>query len=344
MINNFAIFGFIRNPHSMKTNTLYSFKTVFFLLVVLCAFSCSSDDDDENDTTTDPTGTVNPTDTNNPEREAAIKLYKDYYLASKMTGDQSHWDGNVADCNEGTASEIVRQKIIQRLHYFRKAVGLNNEITENPEHSKLAMKAALMMSANNDLNHEPPKDWKCYSEDGKTGASRSLLSTAENSESIDSYMEDSGSNNGAVGHRRWLYLPKLITIGIGNTDSHNAIHVADNSGEALPTNAPEFVSWPPKGYIPSQFAYPRWSFSLAQADFSKTKVKMTFEDGSSIPLSILPLKTGFGDPTIVWEPKGIKTKVLKDEKYTITLDNILLDNTIKSFTYEVTLLDVSKLK
>ena len=314
------------------------------LLVFSCILSlfynCSKDDidneiTDENGIITNPL--PNPDPAQNSEKAAAIALYNTYYVASKTASTDPKWNGDVASCMVGNAPKEVRDKILMRIHYFRKATGLHNTLTENSAKSTQAMQAALMMHANasKGLSHNPDTNWTCYTEDGANGAASSLLTTAENAEAIDSYMRDNGTNNGPVGHRRWLYLPKLEEVGIGNTSSYNAIYVLGSSGSTLPDGAPEFISWPPKGYIPVKFAYDRWSFSYPKANFDNTKINLKDTSGNAVPLTVLPIVNGFGDNTIVWEPDGIQTTITTDTRYTVTLENVIIDNEARTFNYDI---------
>ena len=66
-----------------------------------------------------------------------------------------------------------------------------------------------------------------------------------------------------------------------------------------PGDAPEFITWPPEGYIPAKMVFPRWSFSIANADFTGTKVSMKDKNGTSIALQLEELDNEFGDRTIV---------------------------------------------
>ena len=225
-----------------------------------------------------------------------------------------------------------------RLEYYRRAVGLNNTIAENDSKSLKAQQAALMMNANGQLNHNPPGGWKCYTDDGKDGAGNSLLTMTRNAEAVDSYIRDQGANNGPVGHRRWLLWPKLQEIGIGNTDQSNAIWVLGNPGP-VPNDAPEFISWPPQGYIPDNMVFPRWSFSIAGADFTSTKVSMKNESGQNVSLQLEELNNQFGDRTIVWMPQSINTNIAEDTKYTVSLEDVNIDNELRDYAYEVILFD-----
>jgi len=271
-------------------------------------------------------------------RLSAKNLYQDYYEASRFESSDSQWSGDESSCDPGSVPQDVKTKIFTRLSYFRKAVGLHNEVSENPVKSEKAQRAALMMKANNTLDHFPPNSWKCYSAEGKEGAGNSLLTTAKNAEAIDSYMRDAGTANGPVGHRRWLLWPNLQEIGVGNTNQANAVWVLGNAGTP-PVDAPEFIAWPPKGYAPRQLVYSRWSFSLKGADFDNAQVSMKDADGNSLPLTIEELDTQFGDRTIVWVPEGVLTNSVEDMSYTVTISDVGVDGDTEDFTYAVIVFD-----
>ncbi|MBU2948089.1 CAP domain-containing protein [Zobellia uliginosa] len=274
-------------------------------------------------------------------RDDAKKLYEDYYLASGNTANEIAWSGNVENCDPGTVPEPIREKILMRLAYYRTAVGLKNTITENATKSNKSQQAALMMHANNTLNHFPPETWNCYTSDGTEAAGNALLTSTKNSASIDSYIRDHGNENFPVGHRRWLLWPRLQEIGIGNTSGYNALWVLGNPG-TTPLDAPSFIAWPPEGYLPGRLAYARWSFSIASADFSETTISMKAENGNSISLSIEELTGIYGDNTIVWQPDVNGNSITEDTTYNITIDNVLINSEPQKFQYKVTLFDPDK--
>ncbi|OWW26974.1 hypothetical protein B4Q04_04670 [Zobellia sp. OII3] len=294
-------------------------------------FSCSKDSDTIEDETL--TSQLDPT-----ERAAAKKLYEDYYVASKNEASDVAWSGDEPSCNAGSVPENIRTKLIMRIHYFRKAVGLNNTITENPSKSEKSQQAALMMHANGTLDHSPPESWKCFTAEGKEGAGNSLLTSTKNSVAIDSYMRDQGSDNYPVGHRRWLLWPRLQEIGIGNTSQYNALWVLGNPG-TTPEDAPEFVAWPPKGYLPKNLAYQRWSFSIPKADFTQTSIKMKTLSGTNVSLEIEELDDAYGDRTIVWRPDINVYDTVEDVTYKVIIESVLIDDTPQDYEYEVTLFD-----
>ncbi len=295
--------------------------------------SCSTDNEDA------PEGEIQqelPVD--NSARQSAKKLYEDLFLASQSTPSDIAWSGNEPGCDPGDVPQATKDKIFMRLQYFRNAAGLNNTISENDTKSMKAQQAALMMDANNQLEHFPPNSWKCFTDDGKEGAGNSLLTLTRNAEAITSYIKDQGANNGPVGHRRWLLWPRLAEIGIGNTDQANAIWVLGNAGTP-PSDAPEFIAWPPEGYVPDAVVYPRWSFSIAGADFSTASVSVRDLSGNTISLQTEDLSTVYGDPTIVWVPDGIDLNSEEDRAYTVNINEVTIDDELVDFEYQVILFD-----
>ncbi len=313
---------------------------IFYFLIVICFLtlitSCSKDETEQDNNQLIETEQEIPID--NVARLEAKNLYLNYYLASQTSGSDMSWTGDEPSCNPGNVPEPTKAKIRQRLDYYRKVVGLNNIISENISKSDKAQLAALIMNANNQLDHDPPSSWKCYTTEGKEGAGNSLLTMTKNAEAIDSYIRDQGADNGPVGHRRWLLWPRLQEIGIGNTNRSNAIWVLGNAG--IPqADTPEFVSWPPEGYIPDRLVFPRWSFSIAGSDFSATTISMLDANNNNINLQIEVLNNSYGDPTVVWIPENINTNVTSDSSYTITLKDVEINGELMDYSYQVTLFD-----
>ncbi|MFC4095993.1 CAP domain-containing protein [Euzebyella saccharophila] len=271
-------------------------------------------------------------------RNSALQLYQDYYLASANSSSDISWTGNEPSCTPGSVPQDTKDKILLRLDYYRKAAGLNNVIQENTNKSQKAQEAALMMHANGALEHFPPNSWKCYTEDGSDAAANSLLTSIDGASAIDSYIRDHGASNGPVGHRRWLLWPRLQEMGIGNTNRYNALWVIGNAGPR-PQDAPEFVAWPPQGYIPKQVTFPRWSFSIHNADFTQTNVKMKYKNGSTISLETEELSNSFGDRTIVWAPNINTSTIDSDTIVEVTLENVVVNEISNDYTYEVIIFD-----
>lgn len=112
--------------------------------------------------------TVDPSD-----RETSRIFYHTYYEWASQPGIS--WTGNVAGCDAGDTAAAFKDAVLLRINYFRAMAGVPGDITFSSVYSQKAQEAALMMSANNDLDHDPPSTWTCYTVDGYDGASHSNL-------------------------------------------------------------------------------------------------------------------------------------------------------------------------
>ncbi len=241
------------------------------------------------------------------------------------------------------------------MNFFRAFAGVPGDITLNSTWNGEAQQGALMMSANDALNHHPPSSWTDYTSAGATAASSSNLALGNyGADAVTAYVADPGSNNAEVGHRRWVLYPETEEMGTGDlppngtndaNPSANDLWVFDFN-HAYPTPRDGFVAWPPKGYVPYQFVYPRWSFSLENADFSAAKVTVS-SGGKSIATTITSsTDNGYGDNTLVWTLAGAADGTTyaapsTDTTYTVTVSNVMLNNVAQSYTYSVIVFDPS---
>ena len=270
------------------------------------------------------------------ERELAIQDYIDNYLGSQIL--DTEWTGDIGTCDAGTVAEEVHVKVMQRINYFRRLVGLNdNTVFDASLHSRF-QEAALMQSANTSsgLDHYPPESWDCYTEEGYNGSSSSNLSTGHSTNAITAFMVDQGSNNVNVGHRRWILHSQKTQFSYGTTNIRMSLGVFGGNGNTM--ELPPFIAYPPAGYIPYQLRWPRWSFGIPGATFSGATVSMTGPNGV-ITCNVISTQNGFGDNTIAWEPQNI-TFGAEEATYTVTVSDIESAEQI-SYTYEVYIIDDS---
>ena len=276
-------------------------------------------------------------------REIAVQDYNDNYLGSAISDNNLSWTGNVSSCNPGGVSASTDQKVLQRINYFRRLVGLNDNITLDESNAHKYQKAALMLKANNDLDHFPPNSWTCWTQDGYDGCNTSNIALGVHSvDAITLFIEDPGAFNNKVGHRRWIFHSEKLKFSYGTTDnsmSQGCIG-AEFDGN---TSFPDFIAYPPANYIPQQLVFDRWSFGLpgsfsSGADFSSASVVMNGPNGL-VPLTIVSANTtNMGDNTIVWEPQGINTNSQEDVEYTVTISNIA-NASQSSYTYTVKIIN-----
>jgi len=278
-------------------------------------------------------------------------------IPSGWTGSLSGTPGvSVTNSSVGTTSAAFQAAEQLRINWFRAMGGIPAQIAFDPvNYSAWDAQAALMMSANNQLNHYPPVGWLAYTSEGATAAGSSNLSLGVDGPSaITGYVMDGGSNNAEVGHRRWILYPQTQTMGSGDVDATgsflaaNATWVIDSKfGGTRPNTRDGFVAWPPPGYVPYQVVFPRWSFSYPNADFTNATVTMM---SNGVPVAVAPevQAQGYGENTIVWDYNGLNGSTDEspapnpgaDTPYTVTVNNIVgIPGGQTSFTYTVTVFD-----
>lgn len=293
--------------------------------------------------------TVNPA-----SRESVRAFFNTTYLGS--AGTAIGWNGNVASCDAGTTAAAFRSAVATRINYYRAMAGVPAGITLDAVYNDGAQLAALMMSANGTLSHDPPTSWSCYSSGGDTAAQSANLTLSVNGVgAIDSYLEDFGASNGAVGHRRWLLHPPTQTMGTGDipTGTGADVHPAANATwvfdshlfDARPATRQPFIAWPPAGYVPYPVVWPRWSISHPTANFRAATVTVTSK-GAAVPVTQHPVVDGYGENTLVWYPSLLNPAVPydwpkpdADTDYHVEVEGIVVGGVTQTLSYTVTVID-----
>lgn len=281
------------------------------------------------------------------QREAVRLFYKTVFASSSNLA--SGWTGNAAACAAGDTTADYKAATLRRINWFRAMAGVPASVQLDDTFNAKAQQAALMMAANNQLSHTPPASWACYSAVGAEAAAKSNLALGRaGADSVaEGYMRDSGANNAAVGHRRWLLYPQTQRMGAGDADGSvkaNALWVFDaNIAGPRPSVRDDFVAWPPAGYVPHATLYPRWSFSYPQADFSAASVAMT-EDGAPMATRLEAVSNGAGENTLVWFPGSYAdgmnwARPAGDTVYRVTVSNVRVGGVARSFSYTVVVFD-----
>jgi hypothetical protein len=291
-----------------------------------------------------------PYSVNTANREEVRGFFNTVYAASESA--VMSWTGDQATCNAGTTAAGYRNEVSRRINFFRAMAGVPAGIVFDDTFSLRDQDAALMMSANNQLNHYPPSTWLCYTANGADAADSSNLAWGSaGPDAISGYMFDYGSNNYPAGHRRWLLYPQTQTMGTGDVEASgtnataNATWVIDGHyGGPRPGTRTNFVSWPPPGYAPYPIVYPRWSFSYPGANFSSSTVTM-MSNGTNVPVRLETVTTLVADNTLVWVPDNLNAndstvdwpRPPADKTYQVTVGNV--GGTSGTFTYAVTVFD-----
>jgi uncharacterized protein YkwD len=251
------------------------------------------------------------------------------------------WTGSVDPCVAGAPSAAAQQATLDAINFFRDMAGVA-PATFDAGMSAQAQSAALIMQAQNALSHEPPADWKCWTQAGYDGAGHSNLALgAAGANAIALYMDDPGGGNSAAGHRRWVLAPRKTVLGSGSTSGAHALYVLGPSSTGVPE--PEWTGWPIAGYHPVQLEPGgRWSLSSADdtTDFSAATVTVE-RGGTSLPVTLYPVQDGYGSNTLVWQVDPGYTTGRRDQRYDVTVSNILRNNIPLSHAYSVTLFDAN---
>jgi hypothetical protein len=282
-----------------------------------------------------------PQITLNADKAQATQDYLDNYVGSEIK--KITWSGDTKTCKAGDTSPELKHKVLQRINYFRRIAGLSDSVALNPAKSAKCQKAALMMAANFDLNHYPPKTWKCYTEEGAIAAGSSNLALGHGGPSaIDAYIRDKGTPS--LGHRQWVLLPGLWEVGTGDTDNFNVLWVINDYKEykGKSYKKPEYVAFPPQGYVPIPVVedIDTWSFQIhnldADADYSKAVV--TMKDAQNKPITIAKIQiTGSSGKLLSWQPEinyGLqRTEII----FWVSVRNVVMAGKVKNYDYKVIL-------
>ncbi len=312
-------------------------------------------------------------DTSN--RDAVAVAFANEY---RSDAPAMEWSGNYETCHAGDASTRLAMATLQRVNFYRAMAGVPAGVRLSAEYSAKAQHAALAMSATGRLSHTPDDTFDCLSDTGREAAANSNLYLGRTGpQAIDGYIEDPGDRNRDVGHRNTILHPPTTEIGVGHVQGSgtaypaNALWVfddgvfADNPALREPAG---FVAWPPRGFVPPELVYPRWSFGLAGADFEQASVTMT-SAGRTIDLDIVARLSEQGyvpSPIIVWEPvadpgsadssidAGVADRgadrdggsgdgaLIVDSAYDTTVDivvsGVVVDGAEVSFSYSVTIM------
>ncbi len=307
----------------------------------------------------------------NLTRAQVVTLYNTLYVPGSSA--TMGWTGvGTPTCTPGTTNASFRQAVLDRMNFFRQVAGLPTItfFTSADTIGINSQSSALMQGSNSwtAVNpHAPPASWTCYTSGVATAAGKSNLGKGVSGPSvITAYIDDNGTTNNVVGHRRWILYPPLAksfsgdvqtTAGSPSVTSANDLWViadgADGTWGSRPS-MPNGVAWPPGGFVPYQVlpsASNRWSFSYPNADMSAAAVTVT-KNGQ--PVAILAYDTrdnaGYGDATVAFRPNnnsGSGTAVsyaspgAVDQPYVITVSGMTGSGVPSSVTYTVTVIDPS---
>ena len=255
-----------------------------------------------------------------PASREAINQYRSTYV-STFWNIATNWTGDVATCNAGTVSLGIQEAAVRQVNWYRAMMGVK-PLVNGPEVDRVAAQQAALVNrsgfaAGLGLSHSPTSAYPCYSVAAANAAGRSELSGifAANQRgpgAVDNFIDDSGTANSAVGHRRGLLNPAGIAISYGEATTPKSLEL-EGIAAMPPKNLPgssvqsNDTLWPNAGFVPVQ-AYPatsnRWSMGCDGCDFSTATVT-AMRNGALIGIKLEPIFTDFSIPTLVWVMQGV---------------------------------------
>ncbi|MDR0285018.1 MAG: FG-GAP-like repeat-containing protein [Propionibacteriaceae bacterium] len=252
------------------------------------------------------------------------------------------WTGSLDSCTAGTSSQAARDAEVTVINYYRALAGLQ-PVTENAAATAMAQQTALIMAAQNNLSHNPPSTWACWTAAGAQGAGLSDLAVGRGFETggqaVVGYMDDYGVPN--VGHREWVLFPELKQVGIGIAQYGHAMQWGNPANNGVLKGNPRpatGVAYPSRGYFPYELLPTSgyWSYSSPQVSFAGATVTVT-KNGTPVTISgvdnFWPSSPGlyvYPDAVLVWTMPALSAPPAGGyDTYRVTISGPVSD------TYEV---------
>lgn len=263
------------------------------------------------------------------------------------------WNGNIEACNPGTLSPVFLEAVERELNWHREFYGAG-PVRLTTELNRVAQDAALLMAANEEINHFPPPTWRCWTPARAQAARQSELISVGRVGMVSAFIDDGGpeqdgGRNAVVGHRLGLLYPGISEMGVG--------HGPDGPGTiSLPESLPfpgsgrdGFIGTPPPGYVPYQMFTERWSLAYPRTsgtypDFRGATVTVT-RDGVPIPV-MFERRPELTFDSVVFVPDIPELRRpppsflptperLVGTVFTVTVANAIVDGVPRNYEYSV---------
>ncbi|MDP0490284.1 MAG: hypothetical protein Q7Q71_04455 [Verrucomicrobiota bacterium JB023] len=305
-------------------------------------------------------------------RNEVLSFYNSIYLSSSDYRDHIGWEGDYSICRAGGTSVEFNNDVKRRLNFYRAMAGVPADArlnegakvvidgddsykpNANTTRQAAAEAAALMVSWQGDVSHNPGTNWFCWSRAAWNAANKGALSLGFfGPEAIDAYVRENDPTslsiwNTEVGHRRWILYPAATEFGSGDAPGYvtqrpaNVLYVLPGDEQVL--QPASFTAWPPVGYCPDHLCPLLWSLAYPGGDFANATVRVEDAEGRALAIDVMPSTQNYGDNAIVWRmPEGVLEPTAgSDRTYQVVVTGIG-GNGPSSFSYEVTLFDVNTL-
>ena len=263
-----------------------------------------------------------------------------YYSPAEYVSEPSK-----RECYEGELSEQTKMNVLELVNYIRNLHGINPVIYAYDQDVKV-QKGALIMAANRSINHYPPEDWDCWSEEGYQSSNNSniiggVVATFTPANSIVSFLID--LDVPSVGHRKWILNPFMNSIAYGHVELDGvtgALLQVLNEDEQ--NTDVDFVAYPFNEY-PAVFFDMNWRLSFIAIqnretminnlgiDYSSAVITVIAENGKSLDVSSVLSENGeMGILNMMsWEVDDLEYGV----KYDVTITGVKTDKGLTNYEY-----------
>lgn len=263
----------------------------------------------------------------NFEGSKVTKNYVDGQIINELS-----WTGNTKKCLEGSVSETAHNKTMQRINYFRRFAGIDDEIKFTLDLNKKAQKIAFELYSD--------------SMDCKISNLAETTPGIKSDGKHTSYaVYDMMKGTHEIGQRHFILNPDYKYLGHGSTDQNMTLILDDKMPEHNERFDSTFIAWPSEGMVPAELVFARWSFSLPNADFSKAKVEMRVKEfNRPIPEQMIRIDefdpSAPGVSTFSWIPLDVILYAQMDLTYEVHIYNVKFpgDEQGYGFKYDVTVI------
>lgn len=271
---------------------------------------------------------------------------------------------NISTCTSGKIKQSTKDRILKYVNDIR-AIHKLDLVTYATAGDNDAQEAALICTANGTITHTPPTNYACYSAAGYKGCETSNLyiymssgqDNIDSETSIDALMID--ENVPSLGHRLSIINPFLTKIAFGRVDGRPKSGQAQSwnvSSMTLkyqdyvdgPTSV-DYVAYPQNNY-PTRLFDKSWFLSFSaianktfwggnfqSVNFLNAKIKVE-KNGQSLTTSEISFNNngnGSMGNCLQWKVAGLQN----DTEYDVTISNVLVNGTAKTFTYKFNVTD-----
>lgn len=332
-------------------------------------------------------------------RNDVIAFWHAVYQASEGYENRIQWTGNLNATDhvagKGTVSDIFVKDVERRINFLRAMAGSPAHVSVNTG-SKIVISASDPHQAATNPNttkaeatqtsaymiarayqagitwpdpHDPPTSTLGWTGAGWNATKKSNITQGYfGPGAINAYAQENdsgttGSDNSAVGHRRWLLLQNAGDFATGDTPGlydpsastntmqwrlpTNSLYVVQRKEEEIVTSA-RFAMYPNAGFFPAQLNTRWWSVSHPNADFSTVataNIRMYNAAGARIGTAMKSNASIPGDPTLSWDVVNAArvTSVTEDTKFRVVIDNFKINGVPQTLDYTVTLFNPDQL-